>query len=124
MAIEPKKRDDLFLCTLKGIYDAEKQILKTLPKMAARLRPSPAIRNAFEKHRDESETHVERLGEAPEFIGKERRGSRCPVDIGYSMKRTAVPGLTSWASSSASQFVSRTQPCDDALLILDGSGVP
>ena len=37
---------------------------------------------------------------------------------------TRVPGLTSAASFSASQFVSRTQPCDAVLPTVAGSGVP
>ena len=37
---------------------------------------------------------------------------------------TGVPLLTLWASSSASQFVNRMQPCEAVLLILSGSGVP
>lgn len=69
MATEPKKLDDLFLDTLKDIYGAEKQILKAQPKMV-KAAVSPHLRNAFEKHRNESETHVERLGEVFELIGK------------------------------------------------------
>jgi len=37
---------------------------------------------------------------------------------------TGVPLRTCLARSRASQFVSRTQPCDAALLTLSGSGVP
>ena len=42
----------------------------------------------------------------------------------YSVKTTRVPGLTMPASFSASQLVSRTQPCDSVRPIVDGSGVP
>lgn len=81
MASEPKKLDDLFLDTLKDIYYAEKQILKALPKMA-KAATSPDLKNAFEKHRDETETHVERLGEVFELIGKAPRGKTCDAILG------------------------------------------
>jgi len=55
-----KVLDDLFHDTLKDIYYAERQILKALPKMA-RGAQSDHLRQAFEKHRDQTETHVERL---------------------------------------------------------------
>ncbi|RXT50452.1 hypothetical protein B6S44_22885, partial [Bosea sp. Tri-44] len=81
MASEPKTLDDLFLDTLKDIYYAEKQILKTLPKMAKAAK-SPELKQAFEKHRDETETHVERLGEVFEEIGKAPRGKTCDAILG------------------------------------------
>ncbi|MGO4175772.1 ferritin-like domain-containing protein [Bosea sp. RAF48] len=81
MATEPKKLDDLFLDTLKDIYYAEKQILKALPKMA-RAASSPEVRKAFETHRDETETHVERLAEVFELLGKAPRGKTCDAILG------------------------------------------
>lgn len=81
MATEPKKLDDLFLDTLKDIYYAEKQILKALPKMA-RAATSPEVKKAFEIHRDETETHVERLAEVFEIVGKAPRGKTCDAILG------------------------------------------
>lgn len=81
MATEPKTLDDLFLDTLKDIYYAEKQILKALPKMA-KAASSPELRQAFQTHRDETETHVERLGEVFEAIGKAPRGKTCDAILG------------------------------------------
>jgi ferritin-like metal-binding protein YciE len=81
MATEPKKLDDLFLDTLKDIYYAEKQILKALPKMA-KAATAPEVRKAFETHRDETETHVERLGEVFEILGKAPRGKTCDAILG------------------------------------------
>ena len=51
--------DDLFYDTLKDIYYAERKILKALPKMA-RAANDEKLRAAFETHRDQTETHVER----------------------------------------------------------------
>ncbi len=71
-----KVLDDLFHDTLKDIYYAERQILKALPKMA-RGAQSGQLREAFEKHRDQTETHVERLQQVFEIIGKTPRGKTC-----------------------------------------------
>ena len=62
MPAAPKTLEDLFHETLKDIYYAEKAILKALPKMAKKAE-SEELRAAFEKHRDETETQVERLEE-------------------------------------------------------------
>ncbi len=71
-----KTLDMLFHETLKDIYYAERQILKALPKMA-RAAQSPDTKAAFEKHRDETEGHVERLQHVFEIIGKRAQGKTC-----------------------------------------------
>jgi len=81
MPSEPKTLNDLFIDTLKDIYYAEKQILKTLPKMA-KASTSPDLKAAFEKHRDETETHVERLTQVFEIAGKAPRGKTCDAILG------------------------------------------
>ena len=81
MASEPKPLNDLFIDTLKDIYYAEKQILKTLPKMA-KAASSPDLKAAFEKLRDETETHVERLTQVFEIAGKAPRGKTCDAILG------------------------------------------
>ena len=73
-----KTLDDLFLDTLKDIYYAEKKILKALPKMAKGAQ-SPALKAAFEKHRDETEGHVDRLEQVFEMRGKRAVGKVCPA---------------------------------------------
>jgi len=77
----PKTLNDLFLETLKDIYYAEKQILKALPKMA-RGAESPELTAAFEKHRDETEVHVERLQQVFEMMDKPARGKTCDAILG------------------------------------------
>lgn len=71
-----EKLDDLFLETLKDIYFAERKILRALPKMAKGAQ-SPDLKAAFEKHRDETEGHVERLQQVFEIIGKRPQGKTC-----------------------------------------------
>jgi ferritin-like metal-binding protein YciE len=75
MAAE-KDLNDLFLDTLKDIYYAEKQIYKSLPKMA-KAAHSDQLRQAFEKHHQETEGHIERLEQIFELIDKPARGKKC-----------------------------------------------
>jgi ferritin-like metal-binding protein YciE len=70
--------DGLFEETLKDIYYAERKILRALPKMA-RAATSPDLKAAFEKHQSETETHVERLQQVFEMIGKRAQGKTCPA---------------------------------------------
>ena len=65
-----------FVDTLKDIYYAEKQIYKSLPKMA-KAANSDQLRAAFEKHHDETEGQIERLEKIFELIGKPARGKKC-----------------------------------------------
>jgi ferritin-like metal-binding protein YciE len=71
-----KKLNDLFYDTLKDVYFAERQILKSLPKIAKATK-TEALKQAFLTHRDETETHVERLQQAFELIGKRAQGKTC-----------------------------------------------
>lgn len=76
-----KTLDDLFLDTLKDIYYAERQIIKTLPKMA-KAATSEELRAGFEKHLAESEGHVERLEQVFELAGQSARGKTCDAILG------------------------------------------
>jgi len=71
-----KDLNDLFLDTLKDIYYAEKQIYKSLPKMA-KAANSDQLRQAFEKHHQETEGQIERLEQIFELIDKPARGKKC-----------------------------------------------
>jgi len=52
--------EDLYLDQLRDLHDAEKQILKALPKMI-KMASSPELKEAFEEHLEVSKEHVERL---------------------------------------------------------------
>ncbi|THK37330.1 ferritin-like domain-containing protein [Ensifer sp. MPMI2T] len=71
-----KNLNDLFHDTLKDIYYAERKILRALPKMA-RGAQAPELKAAFEKHREQTETHVERLQQVFDMIGKRAQGKTC-----------------------------------------------
>lgn len=78
---EEKTLDDLFLDTVKDIYYAEKQIVKTLPKMA-KAALSAELKAGFEKHLEETEVHIERLEQIFEILGKPARGKTCDAILG------------------------------------------
>jgi ferritin-like metal-binding protein YciE len=70
--------EQLFLDGLKDIYYAEKKILKALPKMAKGAE-AEEVAAAFEKHRTETEGHVDRLEQIFELLDKPARGKTCPA---------------------------------------------
>ena len=109
MATE-KTLDDLFLDTLKDIYYAEKQIVKTLPKMA-KAAQSPTLKAGFEQHLEESEVHVERLEQIFELIGKPARGKTCD----------AILGIIEEGKSIIDEF--KGSPALDAGLVAAGQAV-
>jgi ferritin-like metal-binding protein YciE len=71
-----KNLSALFLDTLKDIYYAEKHIYKSLPKMA-KAASSDDLRDAFEKHHDETEGHIETLEQIFELLGEPARAKKC-----------------------------------------------
>ena len=89
MAKEPKTLDDLFHDTLKDIYYAEKKILATLPKMA-KAAQNDELTAAVEKHRVETERHVERLEEVFSIIDKKPQGKTCDAIIGITEEGAEV----------------------------------
>jgi ferritin-like metal-binding protein YciE len=78
---DDKTLDDLFYETLKDIYYAEKQIVKTLPKMA-KAAQSAELKAGFEKHQHETEHQIERLEQVFELIGKPAKGKTCDAILG------------------------------------------
>ena len=78
-----KTLDDLFHDTLKDIYYAEKKILSTLPKMQ-KAAQNPQLKAAFEKHRGETEVHVDRLEEVFGMIDEKPQGKTCAAINGIT----------------------------------------
>lgn len=83
MPKEPKGLDELFHDTLKDIYFAEKKILATLPKMA-KAAQNEELQEAFTKHREQTEGHVQRLEQVFEMIGKKPQGKTCKAIVGIT----------------------------------------
>ena len=68
--------EDLFVHELKDVLDAERQILKALPKMA-KAAESEELKAAFEEHKSVTETQVERLETIFKSLDKAARGKHC-----------------------------------------------
>lgn len=81
MAKDLKQLDDLFEDTLKDIYFAEKKIVATLPKMA-KAAVSSELKQAFEKHKIESEGQVKRLEEVFGLIDTKPQAKTCDAIMG------------------------------------------
>ncbi|MGO4677883.1 ferritin-like domain-containing protein [Bosea sp. 2YAB26] len=95
---DAKTLNDMFIDMLKDVYYAEKQILRTLPKMAKAAK-SQELKAAFEKHRDETEGQIERLAQVFEIAGKAARGKTCDAILGIIEEGKAV--MEDYAGSPA-----------------------
>ena len=84
-----KTLEDLFHDGLKDVYFAEKKILATLPKMA-KAAQSEELRAAFEKHRNETEGHIERLEQVFELLDESPKGKKCPAILGIIEEGTEI----------------------------------
>jgi ferritin-like metal-binding protein YciE len=68
--------EDLFVEQLRDLYDAEKQLVKALPKMA-KAASAPKLKAAFEGHLEETKHQVERLERIFTSLGEKPKGESC-----------------------------------------------
>ena len=86
-----KKMDDLFVHTLRDIYYAEKQIVKSLPEMIDKAN-NQQLKQGFQTHLRESENHVKRLEQIFQLLGKQAQGVDCPAIDGIIEEAEDVAG--------------------------------
>jgi ferritin-like metal-binding protein YciE len=67
---------DFFVDELKDIYWAEKHLVKALPKMEQKA-TTDELAEAFASHLEETETHVTRLEEVFNMLGKKAQAKKC-----------------------------------------------
>src|SRR4051795_12968807 len=67
---------DLYFDELGDLYDAETQMIRTLPRLVEAAR-APELREALRKHCDESRLHLERLELIFTHWGERRRSKAC-----------------------------------------------
>ena len=67
---------DAFIEELRDAYDAEKQLIKVLPKMA-KAATSPGLRALFEQHLDQTRGQLVRLEQVFERLDERPRGKQC-----------------------------------------------
>ena len=67
---------DLLIDEIRDLYDAERQLVKALPKIAKGA-TSDELRTLIEDHLGETEQQVKRLERAFQMLGEKPRGKRC-----------------------------------------------
>jgi ferritin-like metal-binding protein YciE len=68
--------EQLYISELRDLYSAENQLLKALPKMAKGA-SSPELKEAFEKHLEQTKGHVEKLEQLFEQLDESPKGKTC-----------------------------------------------
>jgi len=86
-----KNMDDLFMHTLRDIYYAENQIVKTLPDMIEKA-SDPQLKQGFKTHLNETKNHVQRLDRVFESLGQKAQGVDCPAIDGIIEEADDVAG--------------------------------
>ena len=102
--------EDLYLEELRDLYDAEKQLLKVLPKMAKAVQATE-LSDAFSRHADETKAQVKRLEEIFKRFGQDPAGKKCKAMKGLIaeakdyLSEEAVPELIDVGLITAAQKV-------------------
>ncbi len=68
--------NDLFIQSLRDIYDAERQLTKALPKLA-KAASDQALKEAFTAHLEETKGQIQRLEQIFEMLDMRTRGKPC-----------------------------------------------
>ncbi|MEA9566105.1 MULTISPECIES: ferritin-like domain-containing protein [Xanthomonas] len=71
-----KTIEELFIHELSDIYSAEKQLTKSLPRLA-RAATEPKLKNAFETHLEETQGQIERIDQVVEVLGIKLKRIKC-----------------------------------------------
>jgi len=91
-----KSFQELLVDELKDIYDAERRLVRALPKMIKGAH-DPALRSALENHLTETEGHVDRLERCFEQLGEDPARKTCKameglLDEGDSLLKESDDG--------------------------------
>ena len=79
----------LFTDNIKDLYWAENHLVKALPKMA-KAASSAALQDAILNHLDETKTHVQRLEQVFELLGKSPQAKKCDAMEGLTMEGEGI----------------------------------
>jgi ferritin-like metal-binding protein YciE len=87
---------DLFVCELRDIYNAENQILKALPKME-QAATNQELKDAFRQHEQQTRGHVQRLEQIFRTLNLSPKGEGCEgmeglIDEGQELLWTKATG--------------------------------
>ena len=76
-----KTLKDLFLDELADMYDAERRIVKALPKLA-KAATCDDLKGAFQSHLKETEGHVKKLEQVFQSFDLKAKGKTCEATVG------------------------------------------
>ncbi|WAH63840.1 ferritin-like domain-containing protein [Xanthomonas hortorum] len=71
-----KTVEELFIHELSDIYSAEKQLTKSLPRLA-RAASEPKLKSAFETHLEETQGQIERIDQVVDVLGIKLKRIKC-----------------------------------------------
>ncbi|MCC4633148.1 MULTISPECIES: ferritin-like domain-containing protein [Xanthomonas] len=71
-----KTVEELFIHELSDIYSAEKQLTKSLPRLA-RAATEPKLKSAFETHLEETQGQIERIDQVVDVLGIKLKRIKC-----------------------------------------------
>ena len=74
---------------LKDIYWAEKDLVKTLPKMQ-KAATNKELQNAFADHLEQTKEHVSRLEQVFELLGEKPRAKKCDAMEGLTKEGASI----------------------------------
>ena len=77
--------ETLFEEELKDLYDAEKQLVRALPKVA-KAATTEDLRTAFQEHLEVTKTHVGRLETVFQLLGVKPKSKSCEAMKGWWRK--------------------------------------
>jgi len=95
---------EILVDQMKDMYDAEKQLVTALPKMA-KAASNDELREAFEHHLEETRGQVQRLEQAFEMLGEKAKSTPC----------AAMRGLIEEASEAMQEDMA--EPLVDSVII-------
>jgi ferritin-like metal-binding protein YciE len=75
-AMSVETLQELFIDELKDLYSAEKQIVRSLPKLA-KAASTPELKDALQSHLEKTKGQVERLDQIAQIVGKKLTGKTC-----------------------------------------------
>ena len=87
--MEDSEFHEFFVDELKDIYWAEKHLVKALPKMQ-KAATSTELAAAFEKHKQETQTHIETLEQIFELLGEKAVAKKCDAMAGLLEEATSI----------------------------------
>lgn len=91
--MEDSEFHEFFVDELKDIYWAEQHLAKALPKMK-KAATSPELAAAFEKHTQETQTHITTLDEVFSLLDEKPAAKKCDAMAGLLAEADSIIGDT------------------------------